>query len=148
MDNIVAAKNTVIAVFGVVGSAIATAFGGLSVGIQVLLIFITLDYISGLVVAGVFKKSGKTEKGALESRAGWKGLVKKVFTLALVLVAYQMDRLMIGGGTFVSDAVILFFIVNEGLSILENIGIMGVPLPPKLTNALEMLKGKDENKIE
>ncbi len=147
MENLIAIKNTIVMVLGIVGSVIASAFGGFGVALQVLIIFIIVDYITGLVVAGVFQKSGKTENGALESRAGWKGLCKKVFTLVLVLVAAQVDRL-IGQGSLVRDAVILTFVVNEGLSILENIGLMGVPMPEKLKNALEILKGKNDKKIE
>lgn len=137
-------KNTVIGGLGIVGSAIATIWGGLQVGIQVLVIFIAIDYICGLIVAGIFKKSGKTENGALESRAGWKGLVKKVFTLVLVFVAYQIDRLAIGGGSFITDAVVIFFVANEGLSIVENTGLMGVPYPEAIKKALELLKSKSE----
>lgn len=144
MDKNIAIKNIVVATVGIIGSAIASAFGGFGVALQVLVVFIVIDYLTGLVVAGVFKKSGKSEQGALESRAGWKGLVKKVYTLVLVLVAAQVDRL-IGQGSLVRDAVILSFVVNEGLSILENVGLMGVPMPEKLKEALEMLKGKTEN---
>lgn len=136
-------KNAVVSGIGVVGAGIATLWGGFSVGLQVLVIFIGIDFICGLVVAGVFKKSGKTENGALESRAGWKGLVRKVFTLVLVAMAHQVDRLMIGGGTFVCDAVVITFVVNEGLSILENTALMGIPYPPKIKEALELLKGKE-----
>ncbi len=148
MGNLIVIKNMVVAILGVIGSVIASAFGGMGVALQVLIIFIIVDYITGLVVAGVFQKSGKTENGALESRAGWKGLCRKVFTLVLVIVAAQVDRLLPGQGSFVRDAVILTFVVNEGLSILENIGLMGVPMPDKLKNALEILKGKTENRIE
>ncbi len=144
MDKIITIKNIVVATAGLIGSAIASAFGGFGVALQVLVVFIVIDYLTGLVVAGVFKKSGKSEQGALESKAGWKGLVKKVFTLVLVLVAAQVDRL-IGQGSLVRDAVILSFVVNEGLSILENVGLMGAPMPEKLKEALEMLKGKTEN---
>lgn len=147
MGNLIVIKNTAVVIAGVVGSGIAAAFGGFGVALQVLIMFIIVDYITGLVVAGLFQKSGKTENGALESRAGWKGLCKKVFTLVLVIVAAQVDRL-IGQGSFVRDAVILTFVVNEGLSILENIGLMGVPLPDRLKNALEILKSKTEKKIE
>jgi toxin secretion/phage lysis holin len=147
LENLIVIKNTVVMFLGVIGSVIASAFGGFGVALQVLIIFIIVDYITGLVVAGVFQRSGKSDNGALESRAGWKGLCRKVFTLVLVLVAAQVDRL-IGQGTLVRDAVILTFVVNEGLSILENIGLMGVPMPDKLKNALEILKGKAEKKIE
>lgn len=76
---------------GVIGSIIASAFGGWDTGLVTLLIFMGIDYFSGLVVAGVFHKSNKTESGALESKAGWKGLCRKCMTLLFVLIAYRLD---------------------------------------------------------
>ena len=86
-----------------------------------------VDYISGIVVAAVFHKSNKTESGVLQSKAGWKGIVRKVFTLILVLVAAQLDKLI--GTNFVRDAVVIAFCANEAISIVENAGAMGIPIP-------------------
>lgn len=127
-------------VFGAIGSAIATAFGGWDAGLVTLVIFMTLDYISGLVVAGVFKKSTKTETGALESKAGWKGLCKKCMTLIFVLVAYRLDIVI--GTNYIRDAVIIAFIANELISLVENAGLMGVPMPDVITKAIDILQKK------
>lgn len=125
---------------GLVGGAIATAFGGWSHSLTTLLVTMAADYITGLLVAGVFKKSPKTETGALESKAGWKGLIRKGVTLLVVLVACRLD--IEHGTTYIRDAVIIAFIVNEGVSLLENAGLMGVPIPPAILNAIDMLKKK------
>ena len=135
-------KNAVCTVSGLVGGVIASAFGGWSTGLLTLLIFMGVDYVSGLVVAGVFHKSPKSEGGALESLAGWKGLVRKGMTLLMVLVGAQLDGLM--GLTYIRDAIVVGFVVNELLSILENAGLMGLPIPRALESAIELLKDKDE----
>lgn len=138
---------SICAAAGVVGGVIATFFGGWSDGLTTLVIFMCIDYISGFVVAGVFKKSRKTESGALESRAGWKGLCRKCMTLVLVLVAYRLDLLR-GEGTLIRDAVTIGFTINEGLSILENAVLMGLKVPDPLRKALEVLAPKAEVKEE
>ena len=101
-----------------------------------------IDYLCGLIVAGIFKKSPKTETGALESRAGWKGLCRKGVTLLIVLVAYRLDLVM--GTNVVKDGVVIAFLVNEVISIIENAGLMGVPIPAVVTNAIDMLNKKAE----
>ena len=133
-------------VLGVIGSAIATAFGGWDAGLVTLVIFMTIDYISGLVIAGVFKKSTKTETGALESKAGWKGLCKKCMTLIFVLVAYRLDIVI--GTNYIRDAVIIAFIANELISLVENAGLMGVPMPDVITNAIDILQKKSDTESE
>ena len=138
---------SICAAAGVVGGLVATFFGGWSDGLTTLVIFMIIDYISGFVVAGVFKKSRKTESGALESRAGWKGLCRKCMTLVLVLVAYRLDLLR-GESTLIRDAVTIGFTINEGLSILENAVLMGLKVPEPLRKALEVLAPKAEVKEE
>ena len=127
---------------GLVGSAIANMFGGWSAGMTTLLICMIIDYISGLVVAGVFKKSKKTESGALESRAGWKGLCRKGMTLLFVLLAYRLDITI--GSNYIRDAVIIAFIANEVISIIENAGLMGIKIPSPIANAVDILVKKTE----
>lgn len=127
---------------GVIGSGIAALFGGWDVSLQCLLWFMAIDYISGLIVAGVFRKSNKTEAGGLESRAGFKGLCRKVAVLALVLMAHYLD--MVVGTGFARDAVCIGFIVNEGLSILENVGLMGITYPAAIRKALDVLSQRAE----
>lgn len=130
-------------VIGVTGSAIASAFGGWDAALTTLLIFMGIDYITGLIVAGVFHRSGKSESGALESGAGWKGLCRKGMTLLVVLVACRLDLIM--GSSFIRDAVVIAFIANETISIVENAGIMGVPIPTVIVKAIEVLKKKAES---
>ncbi|MBR1738537.1 MAG: phage holin family protein, partial [Firmicutes bacterium] len=89
---------SVCAKIGVVGGIIASAFGGWDAALTTLVIFMVIDYITGLVVAGIFHSSTKTANGALESRAGWKGLCRKGMTMLIVLVAYRLDLVM--GSTF------------------------------------------------
>lgn len=101
-----------------------------------------VDYITGLIVAGVFHASPKTKTGTLESRAGWKGLCRKGMSLLIVLVACRLDAVM--GSSFVRDAVVIGFIANETLSIIENAGLMGVPIPKVLARAVDILKQRSE----
>ena len=108
-----------------------------------LLIFMTADYITGLLVAGVFHASPKSETGALESKAGFKGLVRKGMTLLFVLIACRLD--MILGVNYIRDAVCIAFIVNELISLVENGGLMGVPIPEPLMDAIEVLKKKGDD---
>lgn len=139
-------KNTICTAVGVVGSFIASLFGGWTASLTTLLIFMGIDYLSGLVVAGVFHKSPKTETGALESRAGWKGLIRKFMILLFVLIGYRLDVAM--GLAYIKDAVCIAFMANELLSIVENAGLMGLPIPAVVTNAIDILKKKgdhDEN---
>ena len=98
--------------------------------------------ITGLVVAGVFHASPKTKTGALESKAGWKGLIRKGETLLIVLVACQLDAVI--GGSFVRDAAIIGFSANEAISIVENAGLMGLPIPAAITKAIDILKQRAE----
>lgn len=125
---------------GVFGGIISTTFGGWSAGLTTLLIFMAIDYISGLVVAGVFKNSNKSESGALESRAGWKGLTRKCMTLLFVLIAHRLDLMI--GTSYIRDMVAISFCVNELISITENAGLMGIPLPPIMAKAIDILTDK------
>ena len=111
-------------------------------GVASSIIFMAIDYATGLIVAGVFKKSGKSEDGALESRAGWKGLCKKGMTLTIVLVAARLDMMI--GSNFIRDAIIIGYVVNEAISIIENAGLMGLPVGKPLMNAIDILKKKSE----
>lgn len=135
-------KNIICAIFGIIGGFIANAFGGWSAALTTLLIFMGVDYLSGLILAGVFHASPKSEDGTLESYAGWKGLVRKGMTLLIVLIGARLDLLI--GVNYIRDAMVIAFCVNELLSIIENMGLMGVPMPEILTNAIEMLKSKSE----
>ena len=131
------------ALTGITGAAVAKAFGGWPESLTTLLICMAADYISGLVLAGVFHKSAKTETGGLESKAGWKGLFRKVMTLLLVLIGHRLDLAI--GTCYIRDAICIAFIVNEVISITENAGLMGVPIPKVITNAIDILKKKSEH---
>ncbi len=135
-------KSFICTALGAIGAGIAAAFGGWSAALTTLIIFMAIDYLSGLILAGVFHRSSKTESGALESKAGWKGLCRKGLTLLIVVVASRLDVML--GTTFVKDAVCIAYICNEALSILENAGLMGVPIPKAVKNAIEILKKKGE----
>ena len=137
------AKNALITALGAIGGIFASAFGGWSTGLTTLVIFMAVDYITGLVVAGVFHKSKKTEGGTLESRAGFKGICKKVMMLLCVLVGYRLD--LTAGTTVVKDGITIAFLCNEALSIVENAGLMGVPIPQVILNSIEVLKNNGEN---
>ena len=133
-------KETLCTVFGILGSALCWAFGGWDAALTALVICMSVDYISGSLVALVFHKSNKSETGSYNSAYGLKGLCKKCLMLLFVTVAVQADRLM--GGDFVRDAVCIGFATNEILSIVENLGLAGVPMPQAVVKALEQLQTK------
>lgn len=135
-------KMKLLTLIGITGSWIASLFGGWDAALITLIIFMGIDYVTGLIVAGVFKASEKTQSGALESSAGWKGLCRKGVTLLVVLVACRLDLVM--GSSFIRDAVVIAFIANETISIVENAGLMGVPIPGVVKKAIEVLKSKAE----
>ena len=136
-------KNGFCTMIGAIGALIASLFGGWDTALATLMIFMAMDYVTGLIVAGVFHTSQKSENGALESRAGWKGLCRKGVTLLVVLVSCRLD--LITGTNFIRDAVIIAFICNETISIIENAGLMGIDIPPALTAAIEVLKKKSDD---
>lgn len=134
-------KETLCTISGLLGSAICWAFGGWDAAMAALLVCIAADYISGSIVALVFHNSSKTETGAYNSGYGLKGLCKKGLMLLFVLVAVQVDRIL--GADYVRDAVCIGFCTNEVLSIVENLGLAGIPMPQAVVKALEQLqKGK------
>ena len=107
-----------------------------------LILCMALDYLTGMLAAGIFHKSKKSAQGGLESRSGWKGLCRKGISLLIVLVAYRLD--LIAGTDFICNAVMAAYLVNELLSITENIGLMGVPVPKVLASAIDLLRQKSE----
>ncbi len=133
-------KESICTALGVVGAAISWAFGGWDAAMAALMVCISVDYISGSLVALVFHKSTKSETGAYNSAYGLKGLCKKGLMLLFVLVAVQIDKLL--GSAYVRDAVCIGFCSNEILSIVENLGHAGVPMPQAVVKALEQLQKK------
>lgn len=132
----------IIAFLSAAGGFIASLFGGWDTSIITLLIFMAADFALGIIAAGVFRVSKNTENGGLESRAGWKGLCRKFGTLLVVLIACRLDILL--GTSYIRDAVVICYICNECISVIENLALIGVPVPEGVRDALEILKNKEE----
>ena len=128
---------------GIIGSIIIALFGGWNGSLTTLLIFMAIDYITGLIVGGIFHKSNKTKTGALQSKACWKGLCLKGVTLLIVIIGHRLDILL--KCDYVMNAICISYIINEGLSITENTGLMGLPIPKAITKSIEVLKSKNES---
>ena len=142
-----AVKNGILAAIAAVGSWIANALGGWDASMQVLVALMVADYLTGVLVAAVWQRSSKSETGALDSKAGFRGILKKCAILLLVWIGVLLDNAT--GVNYIRMAVVLFFVGNEGISLLENLGLMGVPFPAFLKRALEALrdqgdKGRDK----
>ena len=131
-------KEKICTLLGLLGSALCWAFGGWDASIAALLVCMAVDYVSGSMVALVFHNSRKTESGAYNSTYGLKGLCKKGMMLLFVLVAVQIDKVL--GTGYARDAVCIGFCSNEVLSIIENLGLAGIPMPQAVTKALEQLQ--------
>jgi toxin secretion/phage lysis holin len=125
---------------GALGSVAVNFFGGWDTAFATLVIFIVLDYITGLVVAGVCGKSDKTKTGGLSSLVGFKGIAKKIIMLVLVAVAFRIDLLL--NIDYVRNLAVIAFVTNEVISIVENAGLMGVPVPKVVLKAIDVLKSK------
>lgn len=135
-------KETICTTIGFIGAEIAAFFGGWNAALGTLIIFMTIDYITGMIVAGVFKNSDKTENGGLNSHVGWMGLCKKCVILGFVLIAHRLDLVI--GTDYIRNTVIIGFMANELISLVENAGLMGVPLPKVIIKAIEVLQGKED----
>ena len=131
-------KNSVLAGLAAVGSFLAGALGGWDAPLALLVALMAADYLTGVLVAAVWQRSDKSATGALDSKAGFRGLVKKGMILLLVWLGVLLDEAV--GAGYVRMAVVLFFLGNEGLSLLENLGLMGIPFPAFLRRALEALR--------
>ena len=130
-------KNGILAGLAVFGSFAANALGGWDASLQVLIALMVADYLTGVLVAAVWHKSSKSSSGTLNSVAGFKGILKKCMILMLVWIGVLLDQAL--GSSYARTAVVLFFVGNEGISLLENLGLMGVPYPTFLKKALEAL---------
>ena len=136
-------KETACAAVGLAMGMLSWLVGGFDTPILALVICMGTDYLTGLLVAGVFHASPKTRGGGLDSRVGWKGLARKFVTLLIVVVANLADILL--ELHYIRDAVIAAFCANECISILENAGLMGIRIPGVLQAALEKLGEEGEN---
>lgn len=119
----------------VLGGIVGYLWGGWSALLGILLAFVVIDYITGFIAAGA--------EGKLSSEVGFKGITKKILIFVLVAVAHLLDEALGGDNDIFRDAVIFFYLANELLSIIENAGRAGLPIPETLKNAVEILKGKD-----
>lgn len=144
--NVNAMKDWFCVLFGTIGSGLALLLGGWDANLITLLIFMAIDFALGIIVAACFKKSKKTKSGALSSKECFKGIVKKVATLVLVIIGVRVD--IIFGADVFRNAIIIACCASECISIIENIALTGVPIPKVLTKAIELLKdkgGENEN---
>ncbi len=126
-------------VVAVVATFFTYLFGGWDVALSILIIFMVLDYLTGVIYAYTIQ--------ALNSEVGFKGLIKKCMILVVLIIGVMLDRIL-GNGTWVFRTLVCYFyIANEGISLLENISNLGVPIPSKIRNALEQLN-KDDKESE
>ena len=132
-------KEWICMIAGIVGGFITTLLGGWDSALVTLIVFMGVDFFTGVVTAAM-GKSKHTDSGGLSSKAGWFGLAKKVCTLLLIAVAVRMDILL--GTTYIRDAVCISFCLNELLSIIENTTLMGIPYPPAIKKAIDVLQTK------
>lgn len=143
MSHGTAVKNALLAGVAMAGAFVVEQLGGWDAMLGLLMGCMAADVVTGVLVAAVWKNSGKTEGGRLESRAGFKGLCRKGIILLMIWLGVLMDQAL--ETAYIRSAIILFFVGNEGLSLLENLGLMGVQYPAALKNALEVLRDKGEN---
>lgn len=136
-------KEVIISILGAIGSGIAWFFGGWDKDLQTLIVIMGIDFVLGLLL-GFLGKSAKTEGGGLSSTAGLKGIAKKAAMLLLVAFAALVDRYT--GADLCRNAICLALIANEAISLLENFGLLGLPLPERLKDAIENLKNNTINK--
>ncbi len=135
-------KETVFMYIFALASFMSYLFGGWSASMTTLAIFMMADYVTGFLVAAVFQASPKTENGALESRAGFKGLFRKGAILLVVLIAHRLDVAL--GVSFVRDGVVIAYTVNEAVSIVENVGLMGLKIPNVIKKAIDILRKNND----
>ena len=136
-------KDAVSTVVGLAAGMLSGIVGGFDTPVLVLVVSMGVDYVTGLIVAGVFHASPKTSGGGLDSRVGWKGLARKFVTLLIVVITNLADILL--EVHYIRDAAIIGFCANECISILENAGLMGIRIPRVLTAALEKLSEEAED---
>ena len=125
---------------GAVGAVLGFMYGEVNGLFWALIAFMALDYITGVIVAIIEKR--------LSSEVGFRGLAKKYLILVFVAVGHIADTYILGGTPAAMSAVMLFYIANEGISIIENAAALGLPVPKKLTNIMEQIKNKSESEDE
>lgn len=136
-------KTAVCASAGIFGTWIVHIFGGWNKDMTTLITLMAIDFVTGMVTAVVFRKSPKTASGAANSGSCFEGLCKKFAILLFVLIAHRLDVTL--GVNYIKTAAVIGFIVNETLSVIENAGLMGIPLPKAFSKAIDLLRSGDEN---
>ena len=132
--------NMIQAVFTMVGGWLGYFLGGCDGLLFALVVFVVMDYVTGVMCAAADRK--------LSSEVGFKGICRKVLIFMMVGIANVLDVLIIGSGSVLRTAVIFFYLSNEGLSLLENAGHLGLPIPEKLKAVLEQLHRQSEETDE
>ncbi|WP_302492297.1 phage holin family protein [uncultured Ruminococcus sp.] len=132
-------KDTICLIAGVIGGFIATLLGGWDSALATLVVFMGIDFVTGIVTAAM-GKSKHSDSGSLSSKAGWIGLAKKFCILLMVVVGVRIDILV--GTNYIRDTVCISFCLNELLSIVENTTLMGIPYPPVIKKAIDVLQTK------
>lgn len=135
-------EKLICAMSGMFGAFISFAFGGWNEAMTTLLVFMIIDYLTGVCVA-IAGKSDKTESGFLSSKIGFKGLMKKGLIMVMLIVACRLD-ILLGTKWYVRDATCIAFILNETISIIENAGVF-IPIPQVILNVIDVLKRKSDN---
>ena len=136
-------KSIVSIVTGTIGSLLINLIGKPTDDLIILLVLMTIDLIVGFLISAIWQKSTKTDSGKLSSKVMFKGIVKKFFTLVIVVIAFQLDKLLVMN--VIRHIVIIAFIVEEVLSITENIAITGIKIPTIITKALDVLEKEVKN---
>lgn len=146
MEKYLNLKNVFISSCSMVAGLITSLLGGWTKGLNSLVVLMITDYIIGMILAIVFKKSSKTSSGGCSSKVGFIGLVKKFIILLMVIVGNQVDLLL--STHYVKDCCCIGFCANEIISIIENVGLMDIKLPKIITDSISILqkKGESENK--
>lgn len=114
--------------------------GGFDLFLEALLVCMVIDYLMGLTIAGIYKRSDKTDTGGLNSFVGWMGISKKITSLLFIIIAVELQK--VSGLVGIREGVIIVLITNEVISIIENAGTMGIPVPEQLTQVIDVLKQK------
>jgi toxin secretion/phage lysis holin len=135
-------KTMTISTIAMATGGVVTMLGGWSAGMKTLFIFMVIDYISGIVLAGVFHKSTKTESGKISSEMVFGNLFKKGMILLVLLIAHRLDLMM--EANFIRDTTIIAYTISELVSIIEKLGLMGIPIPSTISKGMEALQGKEE----
>ena len=129
--------NTMQYIFAAMGGSLGAVLGGFDGFLYALIVFVVVDYMTGVMV-GILNKE-------LSSQIGFRGIFKKVVIFSLVAVAHIIDTHVIQNGSVIRTTVIFFYLSNEGISILENAALIGLPIPKKIKDVLEQLKENEDH---